>query len=78
MGPIWGRQDRGGPHVGPMNFAIWVRPVKLIRYGNTHFFHVTLMTSDESFHLLSAIALEMHVRHTANIVSVEQKRNMVS
>ena len=24
MGPIWGRQDTGGPHVGPMNFAIWV------------------------------------------------------
>ena len=24
MGPIWGRQDQGGPHVGPMNFAIWV------------------------------------------------------
>ena len=23
MGPIWGRQDTGGPHVGPMNFAIW-------------------------------------------------------
>ena len=23
MGPIWGRQDLGGPHVGPMNFAIW-------------------------------------------------------
>ena len=21
MGPIWGRQDLGGPHVGPMNFA---------------------------------------------------------
>ena len=20
----WGRQDPGGPHVGPMNFAIWV------------------------------------------------------
>ena len=20
---IWGRQDPGGPHVGPMNFAIW-------------------------------------------------------
>ena len=28
MGPIWGRQDPGGPHVGPMNFAIWVD-----RYG---------------------------------------------
>ena len=23
MGPIWGRQDPGGPQVGPMNFAIW-------------------------------------------------------
>ena len=24
MGPIWGWQHPGGPHVGPMNFAIWV------------------------------------------------------
>ena len=24
MGPIWGRQDPGGPHDGPMNLAIWV------------------------------------------------------
>ena len=23
IGPIWGRQNPGGPHVGPMNFAIW-------------------------------------------------------
>ena len=23
MGPIWGRQGPGGPHVGPMNFATW-------------------------------------------------------
>ena len=23
MGPIWGRQDPGGPNVGPMNIAIW-------------------------------------------------------
>ena len=23
MGPIWGRQDPGGPRVGPMNFDIW-------------------------------------------------------
>ena len=23
MGPIWGEQDPDGPHVGPMNFAIW-------------------------------------------------------
>ena len=23
MGPIWGRQDPGGPHSGPMKFAVW-------------------------------------------------------
>ena len=23
MESIWGRQDPGGPHAGPMNFAIW-------------------------------------------------------
>ena len=23
MGSIWGRQDPGGPHVGPMNVVIW-------------------------------------------------------
>ena len=23
MGPTWGRQDPGGPHVGHMNLAIW-------------------------------------------------------
>ena len=23
MGSTWGRQDPGGPHDGPMNFAIW-------------------------------------------------------
>ena len=24
MGHIWGQQDPGEPHVGPINFAIWV------------------------------------------------------
>ena len=23
VGPTWGRQDPGGPHVGPRNLAIW-------------------------------------------------------
>ena len=26
MGPIWDRQDPGGPHVGPANFPIWGVP----------------------------------------------------
>ena len=24
MGPTWGRQEPGGPHVGHVNLAIWV------------------------------------------------------
>ena len=30
LGPIWGRQDPGGPHVGHMSFAIWDAPLGLI------------------------------------------------
>ena len=33
MGPIWGRRDPGGPHVGPMNFAIWVFKIQLILHS---------------------------------------------
>ena len=37
MGPIWGRQDPGGPHVGPINLSIWAitpmyDPVLLLWY----------------------------------------------
>ena len=28
MGPTWGREDPGGSHAGPMNFAIWVALVR--------------------------------------------------
>ena len=35
MGPIWGRQDPGGPHVGPMNLAIWVYLYILYRLQTT-------------------------------------------
>ena len=41
MGPIWGRQDPGGPHVSPMNFAICsVRLLSLPRRnaGSVQFF----------------------------------------
>ena len=35
VGPIWGRQDPGGPHVGPMNFAIWVYADRSRKYHST-------------------------------------------
>ena len=30
MGPIWGRKDPGGPHVGSMNFGIWDHSIRII------------------------------------------------
>ena len=30
MGPFWGRKDPGGPHVGPMNLAIWEGTVRAV------------------------------------------------
>ena len=35
MGPIWGRQDPGGPYVGPMNFAIWVVTQSKVRHRSS-------------------------------------------
>ena len=36
MGPSWGRQVPGGPHVDPMNFDIWVAlsTLSAIQYSN--------------------------------------------
>ena len=31
MGHIWGRQDPSGPHVGPMNFVIWVNAISSLQ-----------------------------------------------
>ena len=49
MGPTRGRQDPGGPHVGPMNFVFWV--VKLWwpsgqlgkRFNKCHFQHYSFI-----------------------------------
>ena len=39
VGPIWGRQDPGGPHVGPKNFAIWgALKIIVLDYGFVYFF----------------------------------------
>ena len=33
MRPLWGQQDPGEPHVGPMNFAIWDAFRNIMLYG---------------------------------------------
>ena len=46
MGPIWGRQDQGGPHVGPMNFAIWVAYFMFLCLGICLIYLLSAVTND--------------------------------
>ena len=59
MGPIWGRQDPGGPHVGPMNFAIWgpLRPRSSDGIGFIHYSDVTMS------------AMASHITGVSNVCS---------
>ena len=41
MGPTWGRQDPGGPHVGPMLLIIWVVSTHWGRHKMANVFWIT-------------------------------------
>ena len=62
MGPIWGRQDQGEPHLGPMDFAIWVLNdtsiTDTVPYPTTHviiMLNVDIKWHDDMFFLLSGV-----------------------
>ena len=58
MGPIWARQDPGGPDVGPMSFAIWEVVAALSR--NSSVFIVRragLLWSQQDFEWLWSVPL---------------------
>ena len=54
MGLIWGRQDPGGPHVGPMNFVIWenstTRATQLLQrqFPLFHLYYIRLAVTQQS------------------------------
>ena len=50
MGPIWGRRDPGGPHVGPMDFAILDIIENEKRLSNSHF-AILLMSASSKRHI---------------------------
>ena len=69
MGPIWGRQDPGGPNVGPMNFAIWVAyDFYIVKYADIHiyFYHTSVVLdlghSDQQCGLWAAPVLILFCR----------------
>ena len=65
MGPIWDRQDPGGPHVGPMSFAIWDHAKK----DYQHVFRV------EYEHFYSQAGRE--VRHSSSVREVVQSHELL-
>ena len=70
VGPIWGRQDPGGPHVGPMNFAIWESGIAAIAIQAWHlsYWWTSLQIhclNHWSKRMLNNIHLSMHIsEHT--------------
>ena len=78
MGPIWGRQDPGGPHDGPMNFALWddTPQVDQIRTTRTDInLSITVYWKNLSYHLCTRIWTRVMYKHacgeyTHNFVSV--------
>ena len=58
MGSIWGRQDPGGPHVGPMNFAIWdvFRLAKAI-------FEISNVQRNSKFHWGTVLMIHLAIIH---------------
>ena len=50
MGSIWGRQDPGGSHVGPMNFAIWAcMYVHVYSHKSNRFVYKLILWKDHIF-----------------------------
>ena len=52
MGPIWGRQDPGGPHVDPMNLAIWEDMCSCKELGHGHYVGLWIVAYSARYHRL--------------------------
>ena len=57
MGPIWVRQDPGGPHIGLMNFAIWGQQ-------NTINVHILGVYCTPLIETLVPVYIKLHDCHT--------------
>ena len=70
MGFIWGRQDQRGPHVDPMNFAIWV--VMSLNWRIEYLIsttHQTTVLVHDWYQYLLAIWLAISVRKFSKLMN---------
>ena len=63
MGPIWGRQDPGGPHVGPMNLAI--------REWSLHLVSNLLWWCNDRLHYRTRQLLHGHVKVISKSLDID-------
>ena len=66
IGPICGRQDPGGPRVGPMNFAIWVCMYFRLPYPLVIYLWLPLLSVGPLATNLSWISIKntnIHIQH---------------
>ena len=71
VGPTWGRQDPGGPHVGPMNFVIWEVLVTIATRARSNTYNLVvayvvncfLLGTHRDIYLLSWILLYYKIDH---------------
>ena len=58
-GPTWGRQDPGGPHVGPINLFIWVPQD---HWSNSEVFEILTLACNIHVKYITLLA-HLHVHH---------------
>ena len=93
MGPIWGRQDPGGPHIGPMNLAIlvgkfWVHEfsqqplygaIFWVTPGYTYVYLTTHIRRSYIISLTSCdVSCRMSIVSSTNICYILNKENCIS
>ena len=53
MGPIWGQQDPGGSHAGPINFAIWLAAPNILCSSSKYIFgNVSMYCGYTFYHMI--------------------------
>ena len=61
MGPIWGWQDPGGPHVGRKNLAIWSQD--RLAYNVFQRLEISLELSCSSLGIIRIYIYMIHLKH---------------
>ena len=60
MGSIWVLSAPGGPHIGPMDLAIWVSTLRIVLYGPYIIWHLLPFFSFEIKHGVVGFLLNSH------------------